>query len=102
MIPFFLDYEIVSDLVTGLSSSLTTSNFAVGGFLVSASAMYYWCDQRRKEEARGMAMAVQGMKMLHEKKAREKEAAEEAARVSAAAKADAEALKRKQQWYKFW
>lgn len=79
---------------------LTTANFAVGGFVLSASGMYYWCDQRRREEARGMAIAVQGMKMLHEKKAREKAAAEEAARI-AAIKADEE-RKRKQQWYKFW
>jgi hypothetical protein len=64
--------------------------------------MYYWCDQRRKEEARGMALAVQGMKMLHEKKAREKLAAEEAAQAAVAAKAEEEARRRKQQWYRIW
>ncbi|KIW66548.1 hypothetical protein PV04_05872 [Phialophora macrospora] len=89
-------------ILKGLSSMLTTANFAVAGFVLSASGMYYWCDQRRREEARGMALAVQGMKMLHEKKAREKSAAEEAARAAAAAKAEEEARTRKQQWYKFW
>ncbi|OAG39500.1 hypothetical protein AYO21_06328 [Fonsecaea monophora] len=87
----------------GLSSMLITTNLAVTGFALSASGMYYWCDQRRREEARGMAMAVQGMKMLHEKKAREK-AAEEAARVATAAAADIEEQERKRRahWYKFW
>lgn len=46
-----------------------------------------------------MAAAVAGMKMLHEKKAREKVAADAAQ--AAAAKAEEEA-KRNRQWYKFW
>lgn len=62
--------------------------------------MYYWCDQRRRQEARNIAIAVQGMKMLHEKKAREK-AAEEAAAAAAAAKAEEE-RKRNHRWYKVW
>jgi hypothetical protein len=78
----------------------TTTNWSVAGFSVVASAMYYWCDQRRREEAKGMAMAVVGMKKLHEKKAREKAEAE-AAQKAAAAKAEEERL-RKQSWYKFW
>ncbi len=49
-----------------------------------------------------MAMAVQGMKMLHEKKAREKAITEEAARSAVAAKAEEDARRLKQQWYKFW
>ncbi|KAJ9609358.1 hypothetical protein H2200_005685 [Cladophialophora chaetospira] len=89
-------------ILKGLSSISTTANFAVVGFTLSASGMYYWCDRRRKEEARGMAMAVQGMKMLHEKRAREKAASEETARVAAASKAEEEARRRKEQWYKFW
>ncbi|KIW86858.1 uncharacterized protein Z519_12479 [Cladophialophora bantiana CBS 173.52] len=79
---------------------LITTNLAVAGFALSASGMYYWCDQRRREEARGMAMAVQGMRMLHEKKAREK-AAEDAAR-AAAAEIEEQEQKRRGQWYKFW
>jgi hypothetical protein len=81
---------------------LATANFAVGGFLLTASGMYYWCDQRRREEAQGMALAVQGMKRLHEKKAREKAVADDAARAAAVAKLEEEERKRKQQWYKFW
>ncbi|OAP59743.1 hypothetical protein AYL99_04745 [Fonsecaea erecta] len=88
-------------LLVGLSSMLITTNLAVAGFALSASGMYYWCDQRRREEARGMAMAVQGMRMLHEKKAREK-AAEDAARVAAAADIEEKERKRRAQWYKFW
>ncbi|EXJ53523.1 uncharacterized protein A1O5_13194 [Cladophialophora psammophila CBS 110553] len=87
-------------ILRGLSSMLITTNLAVAGFALSASGMYYWCDQRRREEARGMAMAVQGMRMLHEKKAREK-AAEDAARVAAAEIKEQE-RKRRGQWYKFW
>ena len=75
----------------------TTANFAVAGFTLTASGVYYWCDKRRQEEAKGMAMAVVGMKKLHEKRAKEKAAAEEAAKV-----AKAEEEKRKQQWYKIW
>jgi hypothetical protein len=80
---------------------LATTNLAVASFTLSAGAMYYWCDSRRREEAKGMAIAVQGMKTLHEKKAREQKAAEESARATAAAKL-AEERKRKEQWYKFW
>ncbi|KIX94651.1 uncharacterized protein Z520_09697 [Fonsecaea multimorphosa CBS 102226] len=88
-------------ILRGLSSMLITTNLAVAGFALSASGMYYWCDQRRREEARGMALAVQGMRMLHEKKAREK-AAEEAARAAAAAAVEEQERKRRAHWYKFW
>lgn len=60
---------------------LSASNWAVAGFALTSMSMYYWCDQRRREEAKGMAAAVAGMKMLNEKKAREKAAAAEAAKV---------------------
>ncbi len=89
-----------TDTVIGLSGVGATANLAVAGFALTASGMYYWCDQRRREESRGIAAAVIGMKVLHEKKAREK-AAEEAARAEAAAKAEEE-RKRNQRWYKFW
>ena len=89
-----------TDQIIGLSGIGRTTNFAVAGFALTSSGMYYWCDQRRKEEAKGIAMAVAGMKMLHEKKAKEK-AAEEAAQAEAAAKAEEE-RKRNQRWYKLW
>ena len=77
---------------------LLTSNLAVGSFCVTASGMYYWCTKRKQEEARGMAMAVAGMKLLNEKKAREK------AEVEAALK-KAEEESKAQSWtskVKFW
>lgn len=91
-----------SNMLVGLSSVAATTNYAVAGFAIAAGGMYYWCDQRRREESRGIAMAMNGMKMLHEKKAREK-AEQEAAVAAAAAVAKAEEeRKRNQQWYKFW
>ncbi|KIW12185.1 hypothetical protein PV08_09461 [Exophiala spinifera] len=84
-------------ILKGLSSMLVTTNWAVGGFVLTASGMYAWCERRRREEQRGIAQAVIGMKMLQEKKARERAAAE------ARAKEEEEALKKKnQRWYKFW
>lgn len=59
---------------------LATTNWAVGGFSVTAMGMYYWCEQRRKQEAKGIAAAMAGMKMLNEKKARDKATAIEAAK----------------------
>ena len=87
---------------TGVSSMWATTNFAVAGFTLSAAGMYYWCDRRRREEAQGMALAVAGMKRLHEKKARDKAVADEAFRAAAAVKAEEAERKRKQQWYKIW
>lgn len=86
-------------ILTGLSSILVTSNYAVGAFAVSASAMYYWCTQRQKEEAKGMAAAVAGMKMLNEKAARER-ARDEAA--EAARQKAQEEERRNKKWYKVW
>ena len=82
----------------GLGSLLLASNFAVGAFTVTASGMYYWCSKRKNEEARGMAMAMAGMKKLNEKKAREKAEAE-------AALKKAEEERKAQSWtnnLKFW
>jgi hypothetical protein len=58
-----------------------------------AMGQYAWCESRRREESRGIALAVIGMKKLHDKAQREKEAEE--ARL-AAAKAEAERLKEEQ------
>jgi Protein of unknown function (DUF3767) len=84
----------------GVSSLARSSNYAVGAFAFAAIGMYTWCEQRRKKEAQGMAMAVAGMKMLNDKKAREK-AAEEAAE-AAATKAAEEERQRNKRWYKIW
>lgn len=80
----------------GLTGVGTTANWAVGGFALAACGMYTWCESRRKEEQKGMAAAVIGMKMLNEKKARER-AAEEAAQ-----KAAEQAPKKDKPWYKVW
>jgi hypothetical protein len=74
----------------------TTANWAVGGFSLAAMGMYTWCESRRKDEQKGMAAAVIGMKMLNEKKARER-AAEEAAQ-----KAFEQAREKDKPWYKVW
>jgi hypothetical protein len=58
--------------------------------------MYAWCESRRQEEQKGIAAAVIGMKMLNEKKARER-AAEEAAQ-----KAAEEARVKNKPWYRVW
>jgi hypothetical protein len=80
----------------GLTAVGTTANWAVGGFTLAACGMYAWCESRRKEEQKGMAAAVIGMKMLNEKKARER-AAEEAAQ-----KAVEQAGEKEKPWYKVW
>ncbi|RMZ79068.1 hypothetical protein DV737_g3564, partial [Chaetothyriales sp. CBS 132003] len=64
----------------GLSSMLLTTNIAVIAFSATAMAMYKWCRDRQREEAKNMALALNGMRMLNEKKARERAEAEEAAR----------------------
>lgn len=86
-------------LGTGVSRSWITANYAVGTFAIASLGMYTWCQSRRREEAKGMALAVAGMKMLHEKKAREE--AEEKAKASEAAQKLKEEDKNKP-WYKVW
>jgi Protein of unknown function (DUF3767) len=80
------------------------ANLAAAGFAIMSIGQYAWCESRRREEAKGMAMAVIGMKKLQEKKYLEKEAEE--AR-EAAAMAEAERLKEEQRQKKksswsFW
>ena len=85
-------------IVTGLSSTLLSSNLAVGAFCLTASGMYYWCTEQLRQEGRGMAMAYAGMQKLNEKKAREKAEAEAALKRS-------EEEKKAQSWtnkVKFW
>lgn len=71
---------------------LATSNWAVGGFCATSSAMYYWCERRRIQEAKSMALAVAGMKMLNEKRAREK------AEAATAQQAEKEEKKKSSWW----
>ena len=78
---------------------LMTTNWAVVGFTVASGGMYTWCTARQKKEAQGMAQAFAGMKMLNEKKARER--AEEEAAQALKLKVEKE-QKAKQSWYKFW
>jgi hypothetical protein len=81
---------------------MLTTNLAVGVFAATGCGMYFWCDQRRKEETRGMAMAVAGMKALNAKKSKEKAEAEAAA---AEAARQAEEQKKANSWtnkIKFW
>lgn len=85
--------EFCADLTLGLAAMVMTTNLAVGGFAVTSLAMHYWCDQRRQEEAKGMALAIAGMKMLNEKRSKEKAEAEEAT------KAAAEKLQKKSSWW---
>ncbi|KAK5939654.1 hypothetical protein PMZ80_008033 [Knufia obscura] len=58
-------------IIRGLNKSYVTTNYAVATFALAATGMHVWCSRRRAEEAKGMAAAVVGMKMLHEKRARE-------------------------------
>jgi Protein of unknown function (DUF3767) len=80
------------------------ANFAAAGFAIMSMGQYAWCESRRKEEAKGMAMAVIGMKKLQEKKRMEKEA-EEAKAIAAAAEAkrlaEEKQRKEKSSW-SFW
>lgn len=69
------------------------ANLAAAGFVVVSLGQYTWCESRRREEAKGMALAVIGMKKLQEKRQREKDAEEAKA---AAAKAEVERLAEEQ------
>lgn len=80
-----------------------TTNIAVGAFAATALGMYTWCTKRQREEARGMAAAVAGMKMLHERRAKEKQIADDAAAaVAAKQKQEEEERRKNKSWYKVW
>ena len=74
-----------------------STNIAVGAFATTSCGLYYWCTKRKSEEAKGMALAVMGMKKLNEKAAREK--AERVAAEETVRKAEEE---RKAKSWKFW
>jgi len=87
-------------IVKGLGKTWVTANWAVGAFALASGGVYTWCQGRRREEAKGMAAAVVGMKMLHEKKAREeaeKKRADEERR-----RAEEEARIKSKRWWKVW
>ncbi|KAJ9654084.1 hypothetical protein H2198_006823 [Neophaeococcomyces mojaviensis] len=93
----------VGFILRGLKHLQRTSNYAVGAFALSSVGMFYWCQGRRQEEARGMAAAVAGMKMLHEKKAREEAAEKERLRAAEEARRKAEEeAKKNRSWWKVW
>lgn len=86
----------------GLKATGKAANLATAGFAILSMGQYTWCESRRKEEARGIALAVIGMKKLEEKKQREKQ--EEEAKVAAAEAeklAETQRQKQKRSWG-FW
>lgn len=92
--------EDESDHTTGLPKLLRSCNIAVASAVVGAMAQYAWCDQRRREEQKGIALAMQGLKLYNEKRSKE-EAAEKLKAVAEEAKQREEALSKKS-WYKVW
>ena len=92
--------------MTGLKGIKKATHLAAIGFGFISMGQYAWCESRRKNEAKGIALAVIGMKKLQEKKQREKEA-DEARAAAIAAAAEAERLredqrqKQKNSWT-FW
>lgn len=93
----------VNFILRGVSGLARSGNWAVGAFASTAIGLHIWCDMRRKEEAKGIAAAVTGMKMLHEKKAKEEVerkrllAEEERRRLE-----EEEERRRNKRWYKWW
>ncbi|RHZ67993.1 hypothetical protein CDV55_103241 [Aspergillus turcosus] len=92
----------VRGVLGGLRSIWTACNWAVGAFAITSLAAHEFCQRRRVQELDGMKQAVELMKELKLKKQREKEKqiAEEAARL-------AEEEKKRKSWtnlsnYKFW
>ncbi|KAJ5240170.1 hypothetical protein N7468_004789 [Penicillium chermesinum] len=84
----------------GARSLGSAANWAAAGFVVSSIGAYEFFRRRRIEEARNVTQMVGMMKELKDKKQREKEKAEEMARL-------AEEDRRKKSWtnpsnYKFW
>lgn len=90
-------------ILRGLSSLTMTTNYAVASFAAATCGMFYWCQKRRSDEARGIAAAVAGMKMLHEKKAREEREEKERLRIAEEVrKAAEEEQRRNRSWWKVW
>lgn len=90
-------------IIRGLSRTWVTANYAVGTFAVVGCGMYTWCIRRQKEEAKGIALAVEGMRKLNQKKAKEeaeRKAKEEESRLQKAR--EEEERRRNKTWYKWW
>jgi len=79
---------------------LRSCNIAVAAFLAGAVGQYTWCERRRREEQRGIALALQGLKLYNERKAKE-ENAEKLKAVAEEAKRREEQMNRKS-WYNIW
>lgn len=86
-------------IVSGVKGLFWASQFAVGTFTLVAGGMYTWCQHRRKEEAKGMALAVQGMKMLHEKKRKEEEVLRLKTEEEKILKQEEEERQKKRRWF---
>jgi hypothetical protein len=63
---------------------------------------YAWCESRRKEEARGIALAVIGMKKLEEKRQREKQEEEAKAAAAEAEKVEETQRQKQKRNWGFW
>ena len=92
-------YQTLTEHI-GIRSLGKSANWAVAAFSLGSLGQYTWCEKNRKIEMQGIMAAMIGMKKLHEKQQREKEAAE-AAEKEAAKLAEEERLRNKR-WYKFW
>jgi actin-related protein len=79
---------------------LRSCNIAVGTAFVSAVGMYTWCDQRRREEAKGIDLAMRGLKAYNQKQARE-EKEEKLKAIAEEARGREQELSKKS-WYKVW
>lgn len=77
-----------------------SSHIAVAGCFAGAVGMYAWCDKRRREEQRGIALAMQGLKTYNDRMANE-EKAEKMKAIAGEAKLREERLNKKS-WYNIW
>jgi cytochrome c oxidase assembly protein subunit 20 len=93
--------KVCSLRAPGLKATWRAANFAVAGFAIFSMGQYAWCESRRREEAKGMALAVIGMKKLEEKRRREKETEEARAAAEAERLREEQRQKQKSSW-SFW
>ncbi|KAK5095817.1 hypothetical protein LTS08_007954 [Lithohypha guttulata] len=93
----------INFILRGLRGMMTTGHYAVGVFTLTAGGMYAWCTSRQREEAKGIAMAVAGMRMLHEKKAKEEAEKKRLLEEERLRKLqEEEEQRRNKRWYKWW
>ena len=90
----------IVDSETGMPKLLRSCNIAVGGWFVGAVGMYAWCDKRRREEQRGIALAMQGLKLYNDRIAKE-EKAEKMKAIAEEARLREDQMNKKS-WYNIW